>query len=76
VEPGRNAPGIVQQGPDRQALGPDHGRDDDDDTSFRAATALLDRVQRAQEAADVEARLAALEARLAEVERQLGGEFK
>jgi hypothetical protein len=47
-------------------------RDDDDDTAYRAATALLDRVQKAQEAADVEARLAALEAWRADLERRLG----
>jgi Helix-turn-helix domain len=46
-------------------------RDDDEGTAFRAATALLDRVQKAREAADAEARLAALEQRLGELERRL-----
>jgi hypothetical protein len=47
-------------------------RDDHEGTAFRAATALLDRVQKAQEAADFEARVAALEAWRADVERRLG----
>jgi DNA-binding transcriptional MerR regulator len=47
-------------------------RDDDEGTAFRAATALLDRVRKAQEAADLETRVAALEAWRADLERRLG----
>jgi hypothetical protein len=47
-------------------------RGEDDATAFRASTTLLKQMQKAAKLADVEARLAALEAWRADLERRLG----